>query len=91
MQNDRNLNKAAYFNRLTYQEQLEAIEQQGQALQVRQIPDFWIHLYAIGALFVELWVCQQNHDVMLLRVLSASSELDPYLQPIDLALHELLP
>jgi nicotinamide riboside transporter PnuC len=86
-----NQNRSTHFYNLTYQEQIDTVWRQGKPLQTRRIPDFWIHLYAVDALFVELWICQRHYDVMVLRVLSTTNELEPYLQLIQLSLHELLP
>ncbi|QIP12834.1 hypothetical protein G8759_09455 [Spirosoma aureum] len=91
MQSDRNQNRAAHFQDLTYQGQLDTVWRQGKSLQIRRIPGYWIHLYAVDALFVEMWICQRQYDVMLLRVLDSIDELEPYLHTIQLSLQELLP
>lgn len=89
MRNERKYKGAAYFHGLPYQDQLNFIWQYGKLLEARRIPGFWLHLYSVNAFFVEMWVCQRQYDVTLVRVLDTISELEPYIDNISLS--ELFP
>lgn len=91
MRSNQNPNPETRFHNLTYQDQLDAVWQQGQLLITRQIPGFWLHLYAVNTFFVEIWICQRTYTVTLLRVLNQPNDLEPYLYHVQLSLHELLP
>ncbi|GAB3994449.1 hypothetical protein GCM10028807_32310 [Spirosoma daeguense] len=84
MHNERNEKRVAYFYNLPYHDQLNLVWQQGMLIEARRIPGFWLHLYAVNAFFVEMWVCQRRYDVTLLRPLSNMDELEPYIDKISL-------
>jgi hypothetical protein len=84
-----NDNSSDYFHNLPYQEQVTLIWQRGTLLEARRIPGFWLHLYAINSFFVEMWVCQRRYEVNLVRVLTNTNELEPYID--RLSLDELFP
>ena len=75
---------ALHFQSLAYTDQLNTIWQRGKLLEARRIPGFWLHLYALNSFFVEAWVCQRRYDVTLLRVLTDTNELTPYLDKVSL-------
>ncbi|MBN8822695.1 MULTISPECIES: hypothetical protein [unclassified Spirosoma] len=75
---------AAYFHQLPYEDQLNLIWRHGKLIEARRIPGFWLHLYAVNAFFVEMWICQRRYDVELLRVLDHTNELEPYIDKISL-------
>jgi hypothetical protein len=79
---------ADQFDAQSFQEQLNTIWQRGLLLEARRLPGFWLHLYTVDAFFVEVWVCQRRYDVTLLRVISNTDELTPYVD--KLAIDELL-
>lgn len=89
MRSERNYKGVAHFHRLPYQDQLNLVWQQGQLLEARRIPGFWLHLYSVNTFFVEMWVCQRQYDVTLVRVLDTINELEPYIDKISLG--ELFP
>lgn len=84
MKNNLNANGADHFHNLAYQDQLNLIWQQGKLLEARRIPGFWLHLYAINAFFVEMWICQRKYSVNLVRVLANVDELEPYIDKVSL-------
>jgi hypothetical protein len=84
MSRKRNDNGAAYFQELPYQDQLNLVWRQGQLIEARRIPGFWLHLYAVGAFFVEMWVCQRRYEVTLVRLINTTDELEPYIDRISL-------
>ncbi|GAB3689245.1 hypothetical protein GCM10027592_05370 [Spirosoma flavus] len=84
MQNERNDRDAAYFYGLPYHEQLNLVWQRGMLIEARRIPGFWLHLYAVNTFFVEMWVCQRRYEVTLVRLLSNTDELEPYIDKISL-------
>jgi len=73
-----------HFRRLPYDDQVNLVWQQGKLLEVRRIPGFWLHLYAVNTFFVEMWICQRLYDVTLVRALDDANELEPYLDKISL-------
>lgn len=79
---------ADQFDAQSFQEQLNTIWQRGLLLEARRLPGFWLHLYTVDAFFVEVWVCQRRYDVTLLRVISNTDELTPYID--KLVIDELL-
>ena len=89
MRSERNYKGVAEFHGLPYQDQLNLVWQQGKLLEARRIPGFWLHLYSVNAFFVEMWVCQRQYDVTLVRVLDTINELEPYIDKISLG--ELFP
>ncbi|QMW02907.1 hypothetical protein [Spirosoma foliorum] len=84
MKSNLNGNGADHFHNLAYQDQLNLIWQQGKLLEARRIPGFWLHLYAINAFFVEMWICQRKYSVNLVRVLANVDELEPYIDKVSL-------
>jgi hypothetical protein len=70
------------FDAQSFQEQLNTIWQRGLLLEARRLPGFWLHLYTVDTFFVEAWVCQRRYDVTLLRVLSNTDELSPYIDKL---------
>ena len=84
MKSERNQNGAAYFQGLTYQDQLNLVWQRGILLEARRLPGFWVQLYAVNSFFVETWVCQRRYDVTLVRLLDDTSELEPYIDKISI-------
>lgn len=84
MKSERHPDGAAYFQSLTYQDQLNLVWQQGILLEARRLPGFWLHLYAVQSFFVETWVCQRRYDVTLVRLLNSTNELEPYIDKISL-------
>lgn len=84
MRNDGYTQGLAYFHGLPYEDQLNLVWQRGSLLEARRIPGFWLHLYAVNAFFVEMWVCQRRYDVTLLRALANTNELDPYIDRVSL-------
>ena len=89
MYTEQNSEGAAYFHRLPYQDQLKVVWQRGKLVEARRIPGFWLYLYSVNAFFVEMWICQRRYDVELVRVLTNTTELEPYIDKVSLA--ELLP
>jgi hypothetical protein len=77
-------NGADFFHSLAYQEQLNLIWQRGILLEARRIPGFWLHLVAVNTFFVEMWICQRQYSVNLVRVLTTTNELEPYLDKVSL-------
>jgi hypothetical protein len=84
MHSERHRHGAAYFQSLPYEDQLNFVWQQGKLLEARRIPGFWLHLYAVNAFFVEMWVCQRRYDVTLVRLLADTNELEPYIDRVSL-------
>ncbi|GAB4049263.1 hypothetical protein [Spirosoma litoris] len=84
MKSNLNANGAEHFHNLAYQDQLNLIWQQGILLEARRIPGFWLHLYAVNTFFVEMWICQRKYSANLVRVLTDTSELEPYIDKLSL-------
>ncbi|MVM40618.1 hypothetical protein GO730_27965 [Spirosoma sp. HMF3257] len=85
MPSNLNANGADFFHSLAYQDQLNLIWQRGILLEARRIPGFWLHLYAVNAFFVEMWICQRQYSVNLVRVLTDTNELEPYIDKLSLS------
>ena len=85
MESDLNKNGATYFQGLPYAKQLDLIWQQGVLLDARRIPGFWLHLFAVNSFFVEMWVCQRRYEANLVRVLTDTAELEPYIDKVSLS------
>jgi hypothetical protein len=79
MKSDQKNREVTRFQKLSYQEQLGTVWQKGILLEARQIPGFWLNLYAMDAIFVEVWICQHKFEITLLRCFSNPDELEPYL------------
>lgn len=72
------------FSIMTWQEQVDSIWSEGILLLTRRVPGYWLHLYAVGPFFAELWICQKRYEVGLVRAFLDTSELEPYLLQIHI-------
>lgn len=71
---------------MTWQEQVGSIFNEGILLLNRRIPGYWLHLYAIGPFFAEIWICQKRYEVGLVRAFKETDDLEPYLVQIDIGM-----
>lgn len=75
---------SVHFAEKSFQDQLALLWQRGKVLETRRLPGFWLHLYALDTLFVEMWICQRRYEVSMLRLVMSTDELEPYLHQISL-------
>lgn len=84
MTNGHRIIRITQFCELSFQDQLNTVWQKGKLLETRRLPGFWLHLYAVDAFFVEMWVCQRRYEVTVLRGFVDTYELSPYIDQISL-------
>lgn len=75
----------AHFEELTFAGQAAIIWQRGLPVATREVPPFRLHLYSVGGFFVEIWVCRRRFAVTMIRALSDTDELMPYIDMYSLS------
>lgn len=66
------------FEKLPFAEQAAIIWRKGQPVATRYLPEFRIHLYAVGRQYIEMWVCRRRFVVTLFRIVSDTEDLLDY-------------
>lgn len=68
------------FEKLPFADQAAIIWKKGQPVATRYLPEFRIHLYAVGRQYIEMWVCRRRFVVTLFRVVSDTEDLLDYVR-----------
>lgn len=80
MINSRPTLKVTEFEKLPFAEQAAIIWKKGQPVATRYLPEFRIHLYAVGRQYIEMWVCRRRFVVTLFRIVSDTEDLLDYVR-----------
>lgn len=73
------------FNRRTLEQRASIVMEHGTFLAIRHRSQYIISLYYINQFFAEMWYEPRRHDFVLVRGLTDSVALEPYLAQIRLS------
>jgi hypothetical protein len=77
---------ALEFSRCSNTLQFEILKQAGICLLTRRVKRTKVYLFSIDSFYVEVTQDRKNGDIFNLRSFDDVSQLDPYLQQIDISL-----
>lgn len=73
------------FRNLNEEKQREFFIKKAVLLGERKTQQYYILLFQLEGFYIEIFSCQKEHEVTLIKTFTTTKELEPYLNAIDIS------